>query len=89
MSMTSKVNPILRANILGSLKLSPKTNVQLQFSYLANPNRQFSLRAVQEATQKLVADGTLTSRKFLGKTIYSLSYCNQTNTLSTAATTTV
>ena len=64
MSMTSKVNLQLRENILESLTFfTGKTNQSLHNSWIANPNHKYSLRAIQEATQKLVKDGTLiTSR---------------------------
>lgn len=65
MSMTSKVDFQLRANILKSLGLfTGKTNQNLHNSLIANPNPKYSLRAIQEATQKLVKDGTLITSRF-------------------------
>jgi hypothetical protein len=60
MSQTSKVNSTLRSNIIQSLNLySPKSNTQLFESGIANPASKFSLRAIQEATQKLTVLGEL------------------------------
>lgn len=56
MSMTSKVNPTLRQEILNYLTTFPNsTNVTLYYGIPSMP----SLRKIQEATQKLVKDGTL------------------------------
>jgi len=63
MSQFSKVNSTLRANIITSLTNSSKCNMGLRYSDIANPGGKFSLRAIQEATQKMKADGTLTSYK--------------------------
>ncbi len=71
MSMTSKVNSTLRANIIRSLSIFPKFNKELIKSPVANPGAQYSLRAMQEATKKLVTDGTLVvTKSSSGKSIY-------------------
>ena len=63
MSMTSKVNSGLRTAIIKSLTIVPgKTNEGLFLSGVANGGK-FSLRAIQEATQKLTKDGTLVSKR--------------------------
>lgn len=57
MSMTSKVNPILRAAIvkfLASREFSV-SNVGIQYGI----SEFYSLRAIQEATQKLTREGVL------------------------------
>lgn len=70
MSMTSKVNSGLRTAIIKSLTIVPgKTNEGLFLSGVANGGK-FSLRAIQEATQKLTKDGTLYSSRPNGRTLY-------------------
>jgi len=57
MSMTSKVNPALRVLILEFLgeQTYPVPNSTIQFYLPIN----YSLRAIQEATQKLTREGVL------------------------------
>jgi Mn-dependent DtxR family transcriptional regulator len=85
MSMTSKVNPTLRANILRYLAIfSQSTNSRIHTSYLVNPTLAISLRTVQEATQKLANEGLIVRNG----SFYSLRASNaaNTNTVATAAT---
>lgn len=58
MSMTSKVNPALRAAIITYLGARPGQNVTNQTLYFGLPTF-YSRRSIQEATQKLTKDGTL------------------------------
>lgn len=63
MSMTSKVSPLLREQILGYLAANPNsTNTNIYFGISSLP----SMRKVQEATQKLTREGVLvrTGNKF-------------------------
>jgi len=80
MSMTSKVNPILRQAILAFL-------AKQQYS-ASNPTIQYSipllysLRAIQEATQKLTSEGILAR---VGNN-YRLAPANTTNGNAQVAT---
>jgi hypothetical protein len=63
MSQTSKVSPSLRQEIVSFLSANPNsTNSNIYFGINSLP----SMRKIQEATQKLTADGTLvrTGKKF-------------------------
>lgn len=69
MSMTSKVNPHLRQQILNTLAngitaSNNAINVRLSFIY--------SLRTIQEATQKMTAEGVLTQTKAGRYTFYGI-----------------
>jgi predicted transcriptional regulator len=69
MSMTSKVNPHLRQQILNTLAngVTASNNaisVRLSFNY--------SLRAIQEATQKMTKEGVLTLTKAGRYTYYGI-----------------
>lgn len=67
MSMTSKVNPTLRAQILTLLAGGiERTNSSIAI-YSA-----YSRRAIQEATQKLTKDGVLEASRTAGQTYYSI-----------------
>lgn len=67
MSMTSKVNPTLRAQILALLAGGvQRTNASIGI-YCS-----YSTRAIQEATQKMTKDGTLQSKRTAGQTYYSV-----------------
>ena len=71
MSMTSKVNPHLRQQILNTLASGVTAsnnaiNVRLSFTY--------SLRTIQEDTQKMTAEGVLTQTKTGRYTYYGKSY---------------
>lgn len=56
MSMTSKVNPTLRQEILNYLTANgTSTNTNIYFGVPSVP----SMRKIQEATQKMTKDGTL------------------------------
>jgi len=66
MSMTSKVNPTLRQEIINYLAKNPNSgNTDILFSYPYFRDCYFgstsypSMRTIQEATQKLTKDGTL------------------------------
>ncbi len=88
MSRYSKVNSTLRANILASLTVSgTNTNRGLYQSYIANPGQTYSLRAIQEATQKLKAEGAITSRKsfFSGNVLFSINKANNGTQTATAS----
>lgn len=72
MSMTSKVNPKLRESILKELGMNPaRTNEQLYWGYISNPSG-FSLRSIQEATQKMTQQGLLKSGRNYNLTYYSI-----------------
>lgn len=68
MSMTSKVKPNLRAQIVAYLEARPGQNITNQTLYFGLPDF-YSKRTIQEATQKLTADGTLVST---GRGLYQL-----------------
>jgi hypothetical protein len=56
MSMTSKVNPTLRQEIITYLTGNPNsTNTNLYYGIPSMPSQ----RKIQEATQKMTKDGTL------------------------------
>jgi len=56
MSMTSKVNPTLRQEIVSFLTANPNsTNTSIYFGIPSMPSQ----RKIQEATQKMTKDGTL------------------------------
>jgi hypothetical protein len=69
MSMNSKVSLALRNAIISFLKPGTSATNQGLKAHVANP---FSLRAVQEATQKLTREGVLTQTKSKGKTWYGV-----------------
>jgi hypothetical protein len=71
MSMTSTVSPILRQQIINVLTPS---GIQVSNRYLEfRTNYAFSLRKIQEATQKLTRDGLLTKKVYPSGTYYMLS----------------
>lgn len=71
MSMTSKVNPGLRAQILYLLKNGIlRSNKNLESSASNFFGVKASLRTIQEATQKMKAQGDITSTRFMGTTFY-------------------
>jgi hypothetical protein len=86
MSMTSKINAALRTNILRSLKIYAKSNKELHKSPVANANYSTSLRSIQEATQKLVAEGSIVAYNGIGgKTYYRLAEGSVTAPLALSA----
>ena len=70
MSMTSKVNPILHKEIVDYLAATGYGTSNLAFVYQFG--NRYSLRAIQEATQKLTKDGTLLKTTENGLTFYSI-----------------
>ena len=80
----------LRSNILAALAYGSLSNSSLYASYIANPGLTYSLRAIQEATQKLTAAGVLSVRKsfFTGKKLFSVAKSSSitVGTLSTGTT---
>jgi len=70
MSMTSKVNPILRQEIVDYLAATGYGVSNLAF--VNTFGYRYSLRTIQEATQKLTKAGTLTATRENGLTFYSL-----------------
>lgn len=87
MSQTSKVSPVLRQQILGTFKTVP-AGTRISNAYLMNATQYaFSLRKIQEATQKLTNEGVLTKTTDSGVTYYSLTpnAVVNTNTFSVGA----
>ena len=70
MSMTSKVNPTLRQEIVDYLASTGYGTSNLAFVY--SFGNRYSLRTIQEATQKLTKDGTLLQKRENGLTFYTL-----------------
>ena len=70
MSMTSKVNPTLRQEIVDYLAATGYGTSNLAFVYTFG--NRYSLRTIQEATQKLTKAGTLIATRENGLTFYSL-----------------
>jgi hypothetical protein len=70
MSMTSKVNPTLRQEIVDYLAATGygTSNQALVYTF----GERYSLRTIQEATQKLTKDGTLLQKRESGLTFYTL-----------------
>jgi DNA-binding transcriptional regulator PaaX len=84
MSMNSKVSPVLRSqimNILGEDGLEA-SNTYIEFRL----NFSYSLRAIQEATQKMAKEGTLSAIKASGKTFYTLTNPAAVNEAAQGAT---
>lgn len=82
MSMTSKVNPTLREEIVDYLAGNGYGTSNLAFVYQFNS--RYSLRTIQEATQKMTKDGTLIATREFGFVYYKL---NQTIPVRTSAAT--
>ena len=82
MSMTSKVNPTLRKEIVDYLAATGYGTSNLAFVYTLG--NRYSLRTIQEATQKLTKAGTLVKTTEAGFTYYSL---NKTVPQQTSAAT--
>jgi hypothetical protein len=70
MSQNSTVSPILRGHILNILKNEGMKVSNAMFEF--RTNFCFSLRKIQEATQKMTKEGTLTKTVELGVTYYSV-----------------
>lgn len=70
MSMTSKVNPTLRQEIVDYLVSNRYGTSNYGFVYTFG--NRYSLRTIQEATQKMTKDGTLTVSRDGGSTYYKL-----------------
>ena len=80
MSQFSKVSSILRSQILNTIK----PGMKVSNAYLQNATQYaFSLRKIQEATQKLTQEGTLVKVVEYGITYYTV---NTANTNASAAT---
>jgi hypothetical protein len=73
MSQTSKVNPCLRTRILEVLASGVSAgNGWLEYYLRDRYTLYYSTRAIQEATQKMTADGTLTKTKAGRYTFYTI-----------------
>jgi hypothetical protein len=70
MSQNSTVSPVLRGHILNILKAEglKVSNAVIEFRL----NFSFSLRKIQEATQKMTLEGTLSKTIVNGSTYYSI-----------------
>lgn len=76
MSQTSKVSTALRSQILNTLKGLPAgTKVSNQY-FMTATQYAFSLRKIQEATQKLTREGLLTKTTNYGTVYYTLTPTN-------------
>jgi len=79
MSQFSKVSPVLRQQILNTIL----PGMKVSNAFLENATQKaFSLRKIQEATQKLTQEGTLVKVVEWGITYYSI---NTANTNAAAA----
>jgi hypothetical protein len=70
MSMTSKVNPTLRQEIVDYLGGTGYSSSNLGLVYTFG--NRYSLRTIQEATQKLTREGILVVRRDVGGIYYRL-----------------
>ena len=84
MSMTSKVNPTLRQEIVDYLKQTEYSTSNLAFVGVFG--YRYSLRTIQEATQKLTKDGTLLVDREGGLTFYKLNQTVPVTGFTSAAT---
>jgi DNA-binding transcriptional regulator PaaX len=82
-SQNSKVSPILRGHILNILKAEglKVSNAVIEF----RTNFSFSLRKIQEATQKMTLEGTLSKTVENGVTYYSLTNAASVNEAASGA----
>src|SRR5258708_104572 len=95
MSMTSRVNPTLASAILNILAGGLVGGLQSSNGFLLyrlNITRpyytsEYSLRIVQEATQKMTKEGVLASKRDNGTTYYFVPKAAVTGGISLAATT--
>ena len=84
MSMNSKVSPVLRSQIMNTLSVEgiKMSNAVIEFRL----NFSYSLRKIQEATQKMAAEGTLAATREAGKMFYSLTNPAAVNEAAQGAT---
>ena len=84
MSMNSKVSPVLRSQIMNTLSVEgiKMSNAVIEFRL----NFSYSLRKIQEATQKMTAEGTLTATREAGKMFYRVTNPGATNQAAQGAT---
>lgn len=84
MSMKSKVNPTLQQEIVDYLKRTNYGTSNRAFASIFGT--RYSLRTIQEATQKMTKDGTLLVNREYGMTYYSLNNTVPVHTSAFAAT---
>jgi hypothetical protein len=86
MSMNSKVSPVLRSQIMNILGEDSLEASNTYIGFRLNFSFSYSLRAIQEATQKMAKEGTLSVIKASGKTFYTLTNPAAVNEAAQGAT---